>query len=307
MAGTANIETSVLVREGIRAQASRGYWSDAWRRLRRDRVSLAAMAVLAFLVLLAVGADFIAENVTRTSAYKIDLLNNYAAPSAANWFGTDENGRDYFARIISAGRVSLQIGAWVALFATLIGIPLGLMAAFFGGWVDDLINAVINTINSIPGLFVLILLATLFRPGVVGLALIVAVFGWTNNARQVRGVALSIRERDYVHAAEAMGAGNMRIILQHILPNVLSIVVVTATFDVAGGILAESGLSFVGLGILPPTASWGNMLSGSLSYVSKQPWLIVFPGLFIFATVLSVFLLGDGLRDALDPRLRQSK
>lgn len=283
-----------------------GYWLDAWRRLRRDRVSMAALAGLLFLILASAGAPFITEHLSGTDPYRVDLLRNYEGPSADHWFGVDENGRDYFARLLYAGQVSLQVGLFVALFSMLIGVPLGLLAALFGRTVDDAVNALINTLNSIPSTFLLILIASIFQPGVILLALIVAAIGWTGNARQVRGVSLSVRERDFVQAARAIGASNFRIMTQHILPNVLSILIVAAAFDVAGGILAESSLSFLGLGIHPPTASWGNMLVNATSYVNKQPWLLVFPGLFIFLTVLCVFLLGDGLRDALDPRLRRA-
>ena len=186
-----------------------------------------------------------------------------------------------------------------------IGVVLGLMAGFYGGWIDDLLQAIINIFNAIPFLPLLIIIGSMVKLGWVELALIISMLGWTGASRQVRGLVLSIKQRDYVLAARTIGASDARIMFQHILPNVFSIVLVIVGFDVAGAILTESGLSFLGFGVQPPTATWGNMLSNSLAYTTKAPWLILFPGLTISLTVLSVFLLADGLRDAMDPRLRQ--
>ncbi len=248
-------------------------------------------------------APLVSAYVTGYPPDKIDLDANYAPPSGAHWFGTDEYGRDYFTRAVWAGQISLIVGFGVAVVALAIGIPLGLVAGFFGGWIDDAINALINVFLSLPGLFLLILLATLVPMNKFTLPVIIGALGWTGTARQVRGVALSVKQRDYVEAARAMGAGNTRIISRHILPNITSIVVVITGFEVAGGILAESGLSFLGLGAKPPEASWGNMLTNSLADVTKAPWLVIYPGLFIFVTVLCIFLFSDGARDAFDPKL----
>jgi peptide/nickel transport system permease protein len=227
-------------------------------------------------------------------------------------FGTDDLGRDMLARTLVAGQVSFSIGMIIAVVSLMVGVPVGLASGYFGGRFDDVSNAVILTLANIPGMFLLILLSATFRsaqlpipvPWTIVLAVIIGLLGWMGTARLVRGMALSVREREYVRAAEALGASNGRIIGRHLFPNVFSIVTVIAGFDVAGGILAESGLSYLGLGVQPPTASWGNMLGASLENVTRAPWLVLFPGLAICLTTLAIFLVADGLRDALDPRLR---
>jgi peptide/nickel transport system permease protein len=225
-------------------------------------------------------------------------------PSPGFWLGTDDLGRDALTRLLYAGRVSLLVGFLVAAISLVLGTATGLIAGFFGGWVDDLVNALVQFVFNIPSLFVLIALSVILRPDPVMLALIFAFFFWPNTARQVRGVAQSVRSLDYVDAARVLGAGNNRIMVRHILPNVANIVLVVAGFDVAAAILGESALSFLGFGVQVPLASWGNMLSGSQDLFRKAPWLVYPPGVMILLTVLCVVLLADGLRDALDPRLK---
>jgi peptide/nickel transport system permease protein len=224
-------------------------------------------------------------------------------PGAEYRLGTDDLGRDVLTRLLYAGRVSLTIGFTVALVSILVGTFAGMVAGYFGGWIDDVVNAAVQFVFNIPGLFVLILLAVLFRPDVLMLSLIFGFFFWPATARQVRGVVLSVRTLDYVTAARGLGASNARIMLRHILPNVANIVMVVAGLDVAAAILGESALSFLGFGVQVPLSSWGNMLSGSQDMFRKAPWLVYPPGAMIFATVLCVVLLADGLRDALDPRV----
>jgi peptide/nickel transport system permease protein len=283
---------------------SRSFWKDAWVRFTHDRLAVIGALIFAFLCTLAILAPWISQSITGYDPNKISLRENYASPSLTHWFGTDEYGRDYFTRTIYAGQISLSIGFLFAAVSLTIGVALGLAAGFYGGWIDDTLQASINIINAIPFLPLLIIIGSLVKLGWVELALILAILGWTGASRQVRGLVLSIRHRDYVLAARTVGASNGRIMFQHILPNVFSIVLVIVGFDVAGAILTESGLSFLGFGVQPPTATWGNMLSNSLSYTTKAPWLVLFPGLAISLTVLSIFLLADGLRDAMDPRLR---
>jgi peptide/nickel transport system permease protein len=261
--------------------------------------------IFVLLCLLAVSAPWISENITHYDPNRINLTQTYGSPSVQHWFGTDEYGRDYFTRTIYAGQISLSIGFLFAAVSLTIGVVLGLAAGYYGGWFDDLLQAIINIFNGIPFLPLLIIIGSMVRLGWVELALILAVLGWTGASRQVRGLVLSIKQRDYVLAARTVGASDVRIMFQHILPNVFSIVLVIVGFDVASAILTESALSFLGFGVQPPTATWGNMLSNSLAYTTKDAWLIVFPGLAISLTVLSVFLLADGLRDAMDPRLRR--
>lgn len=299
---------SVLVvgEQSSSPQQPRGYWADACRKFRADRVAVVAGTTFALLCLISLAAPLISI----ASGYgptQMDLTRPNAAPSLTHPFGGDEYGRDYLIRTVWAGRVSLTMGFAVAAVALTIGLGAGLLAGYLGGWVDDVVNAVINTLIALPGMFVLILAATLVPPSLTSLALIIGGLGWTGAARQVRAVVLSAKQRDYVLAAEVLGASRSRIMLRHILPNVSSIAVVVAGFEVAAGILVESGVSFIGLGIQPPEASWGNMLTNSLRYVYTSPWLVVYPGFFIFVSVLCVYLLADGLRDALDPRTEMGR
>jgi peptide/nickel transport system permease protein len=265
---------------------------------------MAAVVVLSFVILISVAAPVITAQILHVDPFRTDLLNRYAPPSAAHLLGTDDLGRDVAARALYAGQVSLSIGLAIALVSILIGLPVGVASGYLGGRVDDLSNAVIQLFNNIPSLFLLILLSVTLRPSPLMLAIIIGALGWMGTARQVRALALSVREREYVLAARAMGASNTRIMLRHVFPNLFSVVTVVAGFDMAGGILAESGLSYLGLGVQAPTASWGNMLNNSLENVSRAWWLVVSPGLAIFVTVLCIFLIADGLRDALDPRLK---
>jgi peptide/nickel transport system permease protein len=196
----------------------------------------------------------------------------------------------------------LSVGFGVAVVSLALGAPLGLLAAYFGGWVDDAVNAFVQVVLNVPVLFVLIVLSIFLTPNVVQLAGIFGLFFWPSTARQVRGVTLSIRQRDYVDAARVLGASHARIMLRHVAPNVASVMLVVAGIDMASAILAESSLSFLGFGVPVPLSSWGNMLSLSQEGFRTAPWLVYPPGLLIFITVLCVFLVADGLRDALDPR-----
>jgi len=305
------VTTSVAAREtlpldGMLARPARSYWRDAWHRFRHDWL---AMGGIVFLILLGV-ICFSAPLISAWTGYepqRTNLLERNQWPSGKHWFGTDEFGRDYFVRTVYAGQVSLTLGLVIAAIELLIGVPFGLLAGYFGGRTDDTLSAVISYLDCIPRFFVLILLSAWVPPTLWTLALIIAVFGWTGTSRQVRGVVFSTRQRDFVEAARALGASNLRIMYRHLLPNVMSIVLVVAGFSVAGGIVAESGLSYLGLGIRPPTPSWGNMLQNSLSYMNRSWYLIVFPGACIVATTLAIFLAFQGLRDALDPRLRGAR
>ena len=280
----------------------------AWDRFRRDRASVAALGMLLLVATLSATAPLLAAGVlhsdpdrfVRTDAGRIATLR---APSPGNLLGTDDLGRDVLARLLYAGRVSLLVGFGVALMSVAIGAPLGLLAAYFGGWFDDLVNALVQVVLNVPLLFVLIVLSVLLAPGALQLALIFGLFLWPSTARQVRGAALSVSRRDYVDAARVLGASHVRVLRQHIAPNVASVVLVMAGIDMATAILAESSLSFLGFGVPVPLASWGNMLSLSQDQFRAAPWLVYPPGVMIFVSVLCVFVVTDGLRDALDPRM----
>jgi ABC-type dipeptide/oligopeptide/nickel transport system permease subunit len=276
----------------------------AWRRFRRDRLSSIALAVLLLIALVSMLAPLLAPNdpdqFVRTASGRIATLQ---PPGPGYPLGTDDLGRDVLSRLLYAGRVSLLVGAGVALVSLALGAPLGMLAAFHGGWFDDAINAVIQVVLNVPLLFVLIVLSIVFSPNVWQLALIFGLFLWPGTARQVRAMVLSVRGRDYIDAARVLGARNTRIMLRHILPNVVSVLLVVAGIDMAAAILAESSLSFLGFGVPVPLSSWGNMLSLSQELFRSAPWLVYPPGGMIFVTVLCVFLVSDGLRDAFDPRL----
>ncbi|MCC6174209.1 MAG: ABC transporter permease [Chloroflexi bacterium] len=284
-----------------------GLLGDALWRLLRDRLSVAAGLLLLALGVLALGADLLAAHLFQVSPTKQDLLNNYARPTLAApalWLGTDDLGRSQIVRLLYAARISLGVGIGAALVSLTLGVWLGLAAGYARGPLDDAIQALIGTFKAVPSLFLLLLVATLFEPGALTLVLVIGLLSWPSVALFVRGQTLSLREREYVSAARAAGASSSRLMLRHILPNVLPLVVVLAAADVGTAILTESALSFLGLGIMPPTPSWGNMLTNAAANLARGPWLVYGPGAAIFVTVLALYLLGDGLRDALDPTLR---
>lgn len=296
--------TQSLLDETVMSRPSQSYWAMSWRRLQRDWIAMAALIAFCGICLLALGASWIASDILHTDPTRQYLAQKFLPPGPGHWLGTDEYGRDSLTRLIYAGRVSLGIGFIVAAVSLTLGVAVGLLSGFYGGLVDDVANALIQTLLNIPGFFLLILLSVTFRPSVVMLAAFIGAMGWMGVARQVRGVVLSVRQREYVEAARAIGASDLHLMLRHILPNVTSIIIVVAGFDIAGAVLAESGLSYLGLGVQPPTASWGNMLNGSLDYIRSAWWLVAGPGFAIFATVLCIFLFADGLRDALDPSMK---
>jgi len=267
---------------------------------------MVALVVLLVIAGVSAFAPVIARNdpdrFMRTPEGRIAVLQ---PPGPGYPLGTDDLGRDVWTRLLYAGRVSLLVGFGVALVAVAVGAPLGIFAAYFGGRVDDMVNALVQLVLNIPLLFVLIVLSIFFTPNAWQLAAIFGLFLWPSTARQVRGVVLSVRSRDYIDAARVLGAGNARIMARHILPNVVSVLLVVAGIDMATAILAESSLSFLGFGVPVPLSSWGNMLSLSQELFRSAPWLVYPPGIMIFVTVLSVFLVSDGLRDAFDPRTQR--
>jgi peptide/nickel transport system permease protein len=291
------------------SEAASGTYARAWYKLRRDPVTIVAAIVLLAIIAVTLLAPFIAENILHSSPEQMLRAADgrfaiLRPPSAEFLLGTDDLGRDALTRLLYAGRVSLSIGFMVAFISIVVGTTAGMLAGYFGHWIDDVVNAIVQFIFNVPFLFVLIFLSVIFRPDILMLALIIGFFGWPGTARQVRGVVMSARHLDYVLAAQVLGATNRRIMVRHLLPNVSNIILVVAGFDVAGAILGESALSFLGFGVQVPQASWGNMLSGAQDMFRRAPWLVYPPGLMIFLTVLCVVLIADGLRDAFDPRVR---
>ncbi len=274
-----------------------------WNRFLRHRLAMAGGAVLLFLALSAIFAPLIA----RSDPYAIDLSSYRAGPSAAHWLGTDSAGRDVFSRLLYAGRVSLTVGlVSVAIYCS-IGILLGALGGFYGSWIDTTVMRLADVFLSFPSLIIIITLAAVFGPSITNLILAIGVLGWPPIARILRGELLSLREREFIVAARASGASNGRLIFRYLLPNAMAPVIVAATLGIAYAILLEAGLSVLGLGVQPPTPSWGNMLTDaqSLTVLSSMPWLWLPPGLMIGLAVLAINFLGDGLRDALDPYLQK--
>jgi ABC-type dipeptide/oligopeptide/nickel transport system permease subunit len=286
-------------------QSSRGLLATAGRRLRHDYLTLTAATLLLVYAALAVGANLVASGLVHTTPTTIDMRNTLSPPNLfGHWLGTDDFGRDQLVRLLYGARVSLTIGLVAAAVNITVGVALGALAGYFGGRVDDLIVWLINTLRAVPALFLLILVGALFRLGPEGLALLIGVIGWPGIARVVRGQVLGVRQRDYILAARSIGASDWRVLPRHVLPNVVSIALVILGQDIGSVILTESALSYLGLGVQPPNASWGNMLSNAQRFLSSALWLVVAPGACIFSTVLALYLVADGLRDALDPRLK---
>jgi len=301
---------TVATTDASRARApARSFVQSSVRRFVKDRISLAALILFLLIVAITILAPLIATYVLDTTPDQFmrtpeGRIATLQPPGPGYPLGTDELGRDNLTRLLYAGQVSLTVGFLVAFVSLAIGAPLGLIAGYYGGRADDVVNALVQLVINIPSLFILIILSVIFTPGVLGLAIIFGLFYWPATTRQVRGLVLSLRGRDYIDAARVLGGRDARILTRHVLPNVISIMTVVAGFDVASAILGESALSFLGFGVPVPLSSWGNMLSGSQETFRSAPWLVYPPGLMIMLTVLSVFLIADGLRDAFDPRLQ---
>lgn len=271
-----------------------------WRRFRRHTPALLSAVLLTLFVALVLLAPVIAP-------YEFDAIDTKQIrkpPSAAHIMGTDDLGRDLFTRILYGGRISLAIGVFSALVATLLGLTIGAVSGFYGGWVDNLLMRFTDIVFTIPALPLLILLNSFAKSSVPLMVLVIGALSWMGTARAVRALVLSLKEQEFILAARALGVRDSGMLTRHIIPNTLTPVIVGATLGVGNAIITESSLSFLGLGVNPPTPSWGNMLQDAQSTMSSAPWLTIFPGLAILVTVLCVNFLGDGLRDGLDPRLR---
>jgi peptide/nickel transport system permease protein len=272
----------------------------ALRQLRRSPVGLAGGGLVALFLTITAGASWLAPY----DPIVADFANVLAPPSWSHPFGTDDIGRDILSRVIHGSRVSLQAGLFTVAVALIIGLPLGLIAGFFGGRVDDLIMRAIEVILSFPTLVLALGITAVLGPRLIHALFAIGIVFVPHFARLIRGQVLSVREHDFVAAARALGASDARLVRLHVLPNCLAPILVQSTFSIAFAILTEAALSFLGLGTQPPTPSWGIMLSMGRGYLEQAPWLGAFPGLAIFLTVLGFNLLGDGIRDALDPRLK---
>jgi ABC-type dipeptide/oligopeptide/nickel transport system permease subunit len=276
-----------------------------WRKLRADRRAMLGLGAVAMLVLLAIAAPL----VSRWDPTGIALANQLQPPSAAHWLGTDLQGRDVWARLVYGARISLSVGFLSQGIALAIGLTLGLISGFYGKWVDEAVMRLADVTLAFPSLLLLIALAAAFEPSLGTVLVTIGVVGWAGMARIVRGQVLVVRQLEYVQAARALGERDYRIITRHLLPNVIAPVIIAATLGVAGAIMAEAALSFLGLGVQPPTPSWGSMIADGrdLEQLRHAPWTSLSPGLAIGIAVLGFNLLGDALRDALDPRALEGR
>ena len=266
-------------------------------------MAMLGLIILIILVILALFADFIANY--DTIVIKQNLAERLMPPSGKHWLGTDEFGRDIFARLIHGARVSLKVGILAISISVVVGGILGAISGYFGGVIDNVIMRVVDIFLAVPSILLAIAIVSALGPSMLNLMISISVSYVPNFARIVRASVLSIRDQEFIEAAKAIGASNSRIIMKHIIPNSLAPVIVQGTLGVAGAILSTAGLSFIGLGIQPPAPEWGSMLSGGRQYLRYAWWVTTFPGVAIMITILSLNLLGDGLRDALDPRLKQ--
>jgi ABC-type dipeptide/oligopeptide/nickel transport system permease subunit len=281
--------------------APSGYWRVVWQRFKRHRVAYVGCFFFLFLLLLVVLGPYVVP-------YELDqvsLSERMQMPSLAHWFGTDELGRDTWVRIMHGGQVSLAVGLIVGLSTVILGGLIGILAGYVGGTLDNLLMRLVDTIYTIPRIVLLLVLSKLAGPGLLNIIIILVALEWTNAARLARGAVLSFREQEFVLAARCLGASRWRVMLRHLLPNSLAPLIVSATLDAGAAIRAETTLSFLGLGIQPPTPSWGNLLTNAATNIFIAPLQVFLPGLFIFFALMSFNLLGDALRDALDPRLAE--
>lgn len=278
------------------------YFSDVWRRFRQNKIALLAFFILCILIFLVVFGPSI-------SGYAFEEIDNTArnsAPSAKHWFGTDKLGRDLFARVWQGGRVSMIIGLTGALISSVIGCLYGGISAYFGGNIDTIMMRIVEVIISIPYLIVVILLSVILQSkSLPTLVLAMTLTGWCGIARLVRGQMLQVKSQEFILAAQGLGVSPWRIITRHMIPNTLNVIIVAITFDIPGYIFSEAFLSYIGLGIQSPNTSWGALASSAQAQFMFYPYQLFFPALMIALTMLSFTLLGDGLRDALDPRLRK--
>ncbi len=282
-----------------------------WRRFRRHPGAIFGMVVLVILVIMALAAPL-----SPFDPEASEITARYEPPSASHFMGTDALGRDLFTRVLYGGQISLTVGVLVVLISILIGVPVGALAGYYGGAVDAILMRITDAFLSLPSFLVLILLSAflleveipfLLGNSVLTISFVIGVFSWTTFARLVRAAFLGIREMEFVAASRALGGSDTRIMTRHILPNAIGPIIVEATLEFGYAIIEESGLSFLGFGIQPPTPSWGNLLSNAQEYFVKYPWLAVFPGVMIFLSIISINYIGDGLRDAFDPNKVLSK
>jgi peptide/nickel transport system permease protein len=295
-------DSVALAANAFASRKVRTLWENALLHILHDHLTMIALGVLLLLTLVCFLGPPLVEDVLKVDSSRTKVVDRFKSPGDDYVLGTDHLGRDQFIRLLYGGRVSLAIAYTASVMSIAIGVTIGIVAGYYGGVVDDAVIWFINTLTSIPQIFLLLIASTIWSPAPEVLIVILGLLGWVGTCRLVRGEVMSLKEREYVVAARAIGAPVWRLMWNHIFPNVLSIVIISLAIDAGVLILVESGLSFLGLGVQPPTPTWGNMLTDSRSYFVTGPHLVVLPGVLITITVLCFYLIGDGFRDALDPR-----
>ncbi|MDO7907748.1 ABC transporter permease [Paenibacillus sp. JX-17] len=275
-------------------------WRNLREQFRHQKTGLFALIIL-FIFVLASLLAFLSPH----DPNKIVVMERLQPPSADHWFGTDDYGRDYLARALYGGRVSLAVGFLSMAIAVIVGTIVGTASGYFGGWVDNTLMRIVDVLMSIPSFFLMLILNAYLKPGIGTIIVIIGVLSWMNIARIVRAEAMSVKEREYVLYAKVSGQNPARIIIKHIIPNVMPTIIVAATINIATAILMESSLSFLGLGVKQPNSSWGSMLNDAQGFISEAPYMAIFPGLFILLTVLSFNFLGDVFRAAFEPKVNK--
>ena len=291
----AKLEKKKTVEVSVERQS---VWKDIWKELRKNKVAMVSVVLLAILIIAVLLAPL-----SPYDPYKLDASQKLQGISSSHWFGTDEYGRDYFTRTLYGGRVSLLVGFMSMIMTVVIGTSLGVFSGYVGGKVDMFLMSFTDIFLALPSMLLMVILNTFLKPGLPTLIVVLSLFSWASVARITRAETMSLKERDFVVATQNLGASNFRVIIKHIIPNILGPVIVAASLSVANAILMESSLSFLGLGVQIPRASWGSMLQGAQAHILDYPLLAVYPGVMILITVLSFNLLGDILRNALEPKI----
>ncbi len=285
---------------GIVNRDSSSLYKDAWKRFKKNKFAIASLVAIIIMAFIAIFAPVIAP----CDPYEQDVINKFAAPSHEHLLGTDNYGRDILSRLIYGARVSLSVGIVAEAIAVTIGVIVGVIAGYYGGIVDAILSRIIEVFASFP--FILFAIAVMFilGQGIINVFIAIGVIGWTGHARLIRSNVLQLKNKEYVEAAKAAGASNLLIMLKHMIPNCLSTIIIITTLDIPSDIMLEATLSFLGLGVSPPTASWGEMISTARTFIRQQPMFSIYPGIAIMITVLAFNTLGDALRDAFDPKMK---
>jgi len=279
---------------------SSSLYRDAWLRLRRNKAAMVSLAVIVLIILMTIFAPFIAPH----DPYKQNLANKVAPPGGEHLLGTDSLGRDLFSRILYGARISIMVGLVAAAIAVPIGVILGSIAGYFGGWADAVISRIIETLGSFPFIILAMSIMFVLGPGILNIFIVLGLTGWLGHARQIRAAVIQLKGREFIEAAKASGASDAQIIFKHLIPNCISTIIVITTLDIPRDILFESTLSFIGIGVQPPTPSWGSMISESRRFIRQRWTYAVFPGIAMMILILALNTFGDGLRDAFDPKLK---